>query len=78
MDETRNTDWDTKRRDEAERVRKAYSARNARNVGSRYSMTSAANLMAVQERERYLLEQFSRRGWGTADLEPGRGVRVRW
>lgn len=69
MDNSQSSDWDRRRLDEAERVRTAYGARNARNVGSRYSLTSAANLMAVQERERCLLGEFSRRGWDTADVD---------
>lgn len=69
MDETPDSDWERTRQREAERVRGAYTARNARNVGSRYSLTSTANLMAVQERERYLLGQFARRGWSTADID---------
>lgn len=69
MDETRTSDWDSRRRGEAERVLAVYDARNARNVGSRYSLTSVANLMAVQERERCLLGQFSQRGWDLANLD---------
>ena len=69
MTDTQDPDWDDRRRTEAERVRDVYRARGAQNVGSRYSMTSAAKLMAVQERERYLLEEFSRRGWDELDLD---------
>jgi len=69
MDEKRTSDWDRRRRGEAERVLAVYEARNARSVGSRYSLTSAASLMAVQERERYLLGQFARRGWDPVNLD---------
>jgi ubiquinone/menaquinone biosynthesis C-methylase UbiE len=69
MDETRIPDWDRRRRAEAERVLSVYEARDARSVGSRYSLTSVASLMAVQERERYLLGQLARRGWEAADLD---------
>ena len=69
MDEKRTSDWDRRRRGEAERVLAVYEARNARSVGSRYSLTSAASLMAVQERERYLLGQLARRGWDPANLD---------
>jgi ubiquinone/menaquinone biosynthesis C-methylase UbiE len=69
MDETQHSDLDRKRRDEAERVLAVYGARKANNVGSRYSLTSPASLMAVQERERLLLAQFSVRGWEAADLD---------
>lgn len=69
MDKTRNSDWDRKRRSEAERVRRVYRDRDAHEVGSRYSLTSPAKLMAEQERARYLLEEFSRRGWDTANLD---------
>jgi ubiquinone/menaquinone biosynthesis C-methylase UbiE len=67
--EASETGWEATRRGEADRIRKAYEARGLRNAGSRYSLTSTANLMAVQERERLLLEQFSRRGWNVADLD---------
>jgi len=69
MDESPIGNRDRKRQSEAERVRRAYAARSARDLGSRYSVLSAANLMTVQERERHLLEELSRRGCDIADLD---------
>ncbi len=64
-----DSDWDVIRGREAERVRGVYRARESRDLRSRYSLTSVAKFMAVQERERQLLEEFSRRGWEPANLD---------
>jgi SAM-dependent methyltransferase len=61
--------WDERRRREAERVLQVFAARRDLNIGRRYSLTSTAYLMTVQERERHLLEELGRRGWEPRDLE---------
>jgi SAM-dependent methyltransferase len=67
--EGRAEGWDERRRREAERVLQVYAARRDRNIGRRYSLTSAAYLMMVQERERHLLDELGRRGWEPGELE---------
>lgn len=69
MDEKRDREWESKRLAEAERVLRVYTARTASAISRRYSLTSAANLMALHERERHLLGQFARRGWDLGDLD---------
>jgi ubiquinone/menaquinone biosynthesis C-methylase UbiE len=66
MNAPRNADWDTRRQSEAERVRKVYRARHDHDNLSRFSL---AALMALQERERYFLEELARRGSDMADLD---------
>jgi ubiquinone/menaquinone biosynthesis C-methylase UbiE len=66
MTEPSDTDWGAKRRTEAERVKRVYRARGDHNNLSRYSR---AALMALQERERYFLEELARRGMDPANLD---------
>ena len=66
MSEPRNSDREARRQSEAERVRRVYRARADHNNLSRFSL---ASLMALQERERFFLEELSRRGSDPASLD---------
>ena len=69
MDEQSDPHWNRRRASEAQRVRHVYTERDLRDASTRYSPTSAATIMAVQERERHILGRMRARGWEPGDID---------